>query len=213
MILFDCDGTLTDSHGAIVEAMQQAFENNGIAKPDAECVNRIIGLSLREAVRRLLPESSDEALQEQVRQGYRESYRIAEQQITLYPGVREVLDELKLRGYWLGVVTGKSHPGLLRVLENFNLRDYFYVIRTADCTHSKPHPAMVSECMVEMGVRPEQTTVVGDALYDVQMARAAGVRCIGVSFGVGESEALLQAGAECVVDDFFSLLDHFPPLP
>ncbi|WP_370465541.1 HAD-IIIA family hydrolase [Mariprofundus sp. NF] len=213
LILFDCDGTLTDSHGAIVEAMQQAFLNNGLQQPDADTVNAVIGLSLHEAVRRLLPEPEQQSeLFEAITQAYRECYRTAEQHITLYPNVREVLSELRRRGYWLGVVTGKSLPGLHRVLDTFALADQFYVLRTADCTHSKPHPAMVNECMAEMGVGVERTVVVGDALFDVQMAVAAGVPCIGVSFGVGDSDELLAAGAELVVDEFITLLDHFPPL-
>jgi len=212
LILFDCDGTFTDSHCAIVEAMQPSFVKNGLILPDAGSVNAIIGLSLQEAVRRLLPASADSDLQEQVRQGYREAYLVAEQHISLYAGVHEVLKTLRERGYWLGVVTGKSLPGLQRVLKSFSLDDYFYVLRTADCTHSKPHPAMVLECMAEMGIGAESTVVVGDALFDVQMAKAAGVPCIGVSFGVGSSDELLAAGAQLVVDDFSSLLDHFPPL-
>ncbi|NWF36163.1 HAD-IIIA family hydrolase [Mariprofundus sp. KV] len=213
LILFDCDGTLTDSHGAIVEAMQQAFLQNGLQQPDADAVNAVIGLSLHEAVRRLVPELDQQSvLFEAIMQAYRESYRTAEQHITLYANVHEVLAELRQRGYWLGVVTGKSLSGLHRVLDTFALADHFYVLRTADCTHSKPHPAMVNECMVEMGVGAVRTVVVGDALFDVQMAVAAGVPCIGVSFGVGDRDQLLQAGARVVVDEFVTLLDHFPPL-
>ena len=192
--------------------MQQAFQNSGLDAPDAAAVSAVIGLSLHEAVRKLLADPEQKALMESIMQGYRECYRVAEQHIALYPGVHEVLGELRKRGYWLGVVTGKSLPGVKRVLETFSLSDYFYVIRSADCTHSKPHPAMVSECMAEMGVDAARTVVVGDALFDVQMAVAAGVPCIGVSFGVGERNELLEAGAEAVVDEFSTLLNHFPPL-
>jgi len=193
--------------------MQQAFHIHGLKRLDADAVNAVIGLSLHEAVRRLLPDVDQQSdLFEAIMQGYRDCYRTAEQHIALYDNVREVLGELQRRGYWLGVVTGKSLTGLHRVLDTFALADHFYVLRTADCTHSKPHPAMVNECMAEMGVEPERTIVVGDALFDVQMAVAAGVPCIGVSFGVGDRDQLLQAGARVVVDEFVTLLDHFPPL-
>jgi phosphoglycolate phosphatase len=102
--------------------------------------------------------------------------------------------------------------GLLRVLEAFDLRDYFYVLRTADCCNSKPHPAMVLECMAEMGVDASQTCVVGDALLDIQMAQSAGVAALGVSFGVSGSDELEHAGAIAVVNDFSGLLAYFPPL-
>ena len=127
--------------------------------------------------------------------------------------MKETLEVLRSRGYWLGVVTGKSRAGLLRVLESFELGDLFYVWRTADCTHSKPHPAMVLECMLELGVPADRTWVVGDACFDIQMAVAAEVEALGVSFGVASSDELLQAGARRVVNDFAELLSYFPRLP
>jgi len=194
--------------------MQQAFKAVALPEPTAEAVNQIIGLSLSKAIDGLLPleSQSDISLHQQIEQAYRQSYLTAEDDVELFPHVRETLETIRQRGYWLGVVTGKSKPGLLRVLERFDLSDQFYVLRTADCTHSKPHPAMVLECMQEMGVKAEQVCVVGDALFDIQMARAAKVRSLGVSFGVASSEELLQAGAEVVVNDFAEFLQHFPPL-
>lgn len=209
LILFDCDGTLTDSHSAIVHAMQQAFVSSGMPMPDAESVNGIIGLSLIAAIEQLMPAGGDAHA---VAAAYRHHYRESEAGLALYPGVIETLDELKSRGYWMGVVTGKSRPGLLRVLERFSLQDYFLAWRTADCCPSKPHPAMVSECMAELGVMPACTTVIGDARFDMQLAQAAGVRAIGVSFGVESPEALREEGACVVIDHFPDLLEYFPPL-
>lgn len=209
LILFDCDGTLTDSHGAIVKAMQQAFESSCLTPPSDEAVQRVIGLSLQGAVEAL---STDISCHAQVIEDYRKYYMAGEALISLYPGVIETLDELRSRGYWMGIVTGKSKSGLMRVLEKFNLRDCFYVIRTADCTLSKPHPAMAIECMEELGAAPENTSLIGDALFDIEMARAANVRAYGVSFGVESADALYAAGAYHVVDNFPALLGHFPPL-
>jgi len=209
LILFDCDGTLTDSHGAIVRAMQQAFLSCALAAPSVDAVHKVIGLSLKAAIGVL---SSDEAMHARISEAYREFYVAAESSLSLYPGVIETLEELKRRGYWLGIVTGKSKSGLMRVLEQFDLRDYFYALRTADCCLSKPHPAMALECMAELGVGPENTSLIGDALFDMQMARAANVQAYGVSFGVESADALYAAGAYDVVDSFPALLEHFPPL-
>jgi len=214
LILFDCDGTLTNSHGAIVQAMQQAFESIALIPPSADAVNAIIGLSLGNAVVDLLPVAlrDDAMLVQRIEQAYRQSYVLLETEVELFEGVRTTLEELRKRGYWLGVVTGKSKQGLLRVLERFALHDLFYVLRTADCTHSKPHPAMVLECMQALGVTASQTVVVGDAVFDMQMAKAAGVDVVGVSFGVASRAALLQHGAGSVVDCFEDLLPCFPSL-
>jgi phosphoglycolate phosphatase len=209
LILFDCDGTLMDSHIAIVRAMQKAFCQCGLPEPSEKAVFDVIGLSLGRAIDQLAGSTNRT---EEIKQAYRDYYRAAEPELKLYPGVRETLLSLQQRGYWLGVVTGKSTAGLLRVLDTFDLQDYFYVLRTADCCNSKPHPAMVLECMAEMGVGAAQTCVVGDALFDIQMAQSAGVAALGVSFGVSGSDELERAGAMAVVNDFSDLLVHFPPL-
>lgn len=209
LILFDCDGTLTDSHGAIVSAMQQAFISCGLIAPEDKAVQSVIGLSLQAAIAML---SADHSHHDAIAEAYRQHYLAAEGELTLYPGVVETLDTLKQRGYWMAIVTGKSKRGLLRVLEQFGLQDYFYALRTADCCLSKPHPAMALECMEELGADAAHTTLVGDALFDMQLAAAAQVRSLGVSFGVESAEALYAEGAYDVVDDFPALLEHFPPL-
>jgi phosphoglycolate phosphatase len=209
LILFDCDGTLMDSHFAIVRAVQQAFCQFGLPEPSEKAVFEIIGLSLDRAIVQL---AGNRDMVEEIKFAYRENYRAAEPELKLYPGVHETLQTLRQRGYWLGVVTGKSTAGLLRVLDAFDLQDYFYVLRTADNCNSKPHPAMVLECMAEMGVDAAQTCVVGDALFDIQMAQSAGVAALGVSFGVSGSDELEHAGATAVVNDFSGLLPYFPPL-
>jgi phosphoglycolate phosphatase len=209
LILFDCDGTLTDSHGVIVKSMQMAFASCGLDEPSDIAVSKVIGLSLQAAVEAL---SSDISCNERIIEAYRQHYSAAEASLSLYPGVIETLEELQRRGYWMGIVTGKSKPGLIRVLKQFNLAGYFLVLRTADCCLSKPHPAMALECMDELGVLPERTTLVGDAIFDMQMAASANLRALGVSFGVESAEVLYAEGAVDVADDFPALLTHFPPL-
>ena len=209
LILFDCDGTLVDSHAQIIHAMQQAFTACDLEPPEVQAVRHVIGLSLHEAISRLL---SDGVLHDDIAAAYRRHYRAAQGGTSLFAGVRETLQVLRERGYWMGIVTGKSRPGLLQVLDQLDLRAFFHVWRTADCCPSKPHPAMVEECMADMGVGPKQTTVVGDACFDIQMARACGVRALGVASGSEDPIALRDAGAFDVVDTFVSLMAHFPPL-
>lgn len=210
LVLFDCDGTLVRSLETIVGSMQKAFIACDLQPPTDEAVKSVIGLSLREAIDRLgIHESCD---REAVFKAYRQHYLADETQLELFPGVRDCLDTLRMRGYWLGIVTGKSRAGLDRVLARFDLQDYFLVSRTADCCPSKPHPAMVLECMAELGVSAGRTTVIGDAEFDMFMARAAGAKAIGVSFGVGSHESLMRAGARAIVDTFPDLLEFFPTL-
>lgn len=209
LILFDCDGTLMDSQHAIVHAMQGAFRENDLPEPGESAVRAVIGLSLAEAINRLADGSARQA---KIADDYRSIYRAGEAGVSLYPAVHETLLLLRQRGYWLGVVTGKSRAGLKRALEAKGLHELFYVMRTADCCLSKPHPAMVLECMDEMGVAAERTSVVGDAIFDIQMAAAAGVTSFGVSYGVSSGKSLHAAGAAAIVDNFSDLLGYFPAL-
>ncbi|MDX8382672.1 MAG: HAD-IIIA family hydrolase [Ghiorsea sp.] len=212
LILFDCDGTLTDSHGTIALAMQKAFSDHGLIEPDYQDVLAIIGLSLVAAVEQLAPADLDEQSKRNIGASYAANYRASETSLALYPHVVETLQTLASRGYQMGVVTGKSKRGLQRVLDKFDLHRFFPVWRTADCCFSKPHPAMALECMQEMGAADRNTTVIGDSRFDIQMAKAARVRSIGVSFGVEDAPALLDEGAEVVIDHFVDVLEHFPAL-
>jgi phosphoglycolate phosphatase len=209
LILFDCDGTLVDSQCQIITSMQTAFADNGLETPSEASVRAIIGLSLATAVDRLAP-GLDRATQEAVLAAYRRSYVDSERSLGLYPGVREGLESLCDKGYWLGIVTGKSRKGLLRVLDAFNLHPLFQVWRTADCCPSKPHPAMVLECMDELGMGAARTYVIGDACFDMEMARAAGVQALGVSYGVEPAERLTAAGAVQVFHHFDEISPWFP---
>ncbi len=206
LILFDCDGTLVDSHPAIIGAMRAAFADCGLPAPAEGEVAGVIGLSLDAAVAALLPGGAAAPEHAAVAARYRAIYRDFESDVRLFDGVMETLDALVERGFWLGVVTGKSRAGLLRVMERFDLGSRMLVWRTADCCPSKPHPAMVLECADEMGVPPARAMVVGDAGFDMQMARAAGARAIGVDFGQPGAALLREAGAEAVVTDFPALL-------
>ena len=213
LILFDCDGTLTDSNALIVGAIRAAFVDAGLQAPDPRTILNTLGMSLHGVLAALLKKLVvDGADIEQLAQSYRQHYWAGENEIILYPHVLETLETLRLRGYWLAIVTGKSKSGLLRVFDRFPLLDYISAWRTADCCPSKPHPAMAYECMQELGVTAERTALVGDACFDMRMAKAAGVRALGVAFGADNEQILLDEGAESVVHQFEDLLDCFPSL-
>jgi len=212
LILFDCDGTLTNSHGSIALAMQKAFTDHGLEEPEYDDVLGIIGLSLKAAVEALVFEDLSEAEIKKIADAYGRNYRAMESKLALYPNVIQTLETLQKRGYHMGVVTGKSSGGLLRVLDTFDLHRFFPVWRTADLCKSKPHPAMVLECMQEMGAVAKNTTVIGDSRFDIQMANAADVIAYGVSFGVEPAQVLQDEGALKVVDNFEDILELYPVL-
>ncbi|MBF0281996.1 MAG: HAD-IIIA family hydrolase [Zetaproteobacteria bacterium] len=204
-LLFDCDGTLTDSLSTIVRAMQYAFTAASLPVPKDAEVASIIGLSLDDAVHRL---QAPDGLNDAIANHYKKIYKELEQEVQLFDGVIETLECLNASGYHMGVVTGKSKAGMFRVMDRFALWRYFSVVRSADCCPSKPHPAMVLEAMAACNVTAQETLVVGDSIFDVTMARAAGAEALGVSFGVASADELYQAGARHVIDHFTSVLQY-----
>jgi phosphoglycolate phosphatase len=213
LIVFDCDGTLVDSQHLIVDAMNATFETHGLPAPSAEAVRHVVGLSLGEAIARLVPGVGSVELAMLV-EGYKRTFQAMRRQPLfhepLFEGAREALHELERRGHCLAVATGKSDRGLMSVLEHHALARLFVSLQTADRHPSKPHPSMLEAAMRETGSAAHETMMVGDTSYDMQMARAARVRAIGVGWGYHPVAALELAGADAVIDRFEQLLELAP---
>ncbi|RYE50256.1 MAG: HAD family hydrolase, partial [Rhizobiaceae bacterium] len=117
----------------------------------------------------------------------------------LFDGIAPLLADLMRRDeLLLGAVTGKSRRGLDQICASHGYEKTFFVSRTADDCPSKPHPAMVTECCSEAGVDAENTVVIGDAIYDMQMAKSAGASAIGVAWGYASVPELIEAGADFI---------------
>lgn len=210
LVLFDMDGTLVDSQNIIFEGFRRAFTESGIAAPPREAVLAIIGRSLPEAAGTLLGMDPDSELVTSVVARYRAAFqdmrKLAADFEALYPGTNEVIASLHARpDVVLGIATGKSRRGVASVIATHGFDNVFATIQTADTHPSKPDPSMVFAAIAETGVSPERTIMIGDSSYDMQMARAAGVSALGVSWGYQPSEALVVAGAETIVDTFFEV--------
>lgn len=199
LVLFDCDGTLVDSAGTIHECMTRTFSAAGLPAPGRGQTRQIIGLSLHLAMERLLGPHADAdipALVSQYKDNFLSMRGEPEFQESLFDGIAGMLAELRMRSdLVLGMVTGKSRRGVRSVVATHGFDGMFMTVRTADDCPSKPHPAMVLECCCETGIEPAETVVIGDTVYDIEMAGRAGAKAIGVSWGYHDAGALLSAGA------------------
>lgn len=216
LVVFDCDGTLVDSQFVIYESMRRALTEHGLPVPSIEAVREVVGLSLVEAAKRLLPEvRGPEA--ERVAATYKREFSLLRQEEgvaePLFPGAAETLSRLDAAGVLLAVATGKSRRGLDMVLDHHGLSDRFVSRQTADTHPSKPHPSMLLEAMREAGCGPEETVLLGDTTFDIEMAVAARVTPIGVAWGYHPEGMLRAAGAGAILRRFPELLDHLrgPP--
>ena len=211
LAVFDCDGTLVDGQAAVCDAMEIAFAQAGLDAPSRGDIRRIVGLSLPQAIRRLAPQASEEQCGEAVA-GYKAAFfatrsegRLHE---PLFEGIAELLDRLATAGWALGIATGKSDRGLAACLATHGLSERFVTLQTADRHPSKPHPAMLEAALAEAGARANEAVMIGDTTYDVDMARAARVRAIGVDWGYHPPQELREAGAEAVVSSARELGDR-----
>ena len=201
LAVFDCDGTLIDGQAGICDAMEQAFTQHRLPKPQRNDIRRAVGLSLPQALRTLLPEARTE-VHDEVADSYKRAFRAAREggqlQQPLYPGIAPLLDALRNAGWLLGVATGMSQRGLGHCLARHGLSAHFVTLQTTDNHPSKPHPAMLEAALLEAGAEPAQAVMIGDTVFDVTMACEAGVPAVGVDWGYHERAELLAAGAQFV---------------
>ena len=210
LVIFDLDGTLIDTVALVVEAVTNSFVSIGRPVPDEKAIRSISGLGLFDGVRRIAPDA-DEALVTELGNLYRREYLAAASACmreALFPGALETLKALNARdNTLLAVATGKPLAGTNRVLRAHDILGLFTSLQTPDNNMSKPNPEMIYSAMKVAGVEPEQTVMIGDTNHDIEMAVAAGVKSVGVSWGYHPVEELKEAGADVIVQDFATLCD------
>lgn len=199
-ILFDLDGTLTDSAPGITNCVAYALEKFGIVVEDKSELNKFIGPPLIYSFKNFFGFSDKDA--EKATAYYRERFStIGLYENALYLGIDTMLKHLNESGRRLIVATSKPEEFTVRILEHFHIKQYFAFI--CGNTLSEARPEKRDVLMYIMKRYPElsleNTVMVGDRCYDVEGAKAVSLPCIGVSYGFGTQDELQAAGASCVV--------------
>lgn len=199
LLVFDWDGTLMDSLGAIVACTRATLAALDLPPLSEDEIRRSVGLGIDETVERLAPGAGRpeaEALKRCYRDLWLSTYR---DRPVLFSDAEPLLAELGSAGYLLAVATGKSRRGLVRDLEATGLGPRFHATRTVDEAPSKPHPGMLVSLLDELGVQPGRALMIGDSAWDLQMAANAGVPAVGITTGgYPRSQLLEHAPAGCV---------------
>lgn len=210
LVVFDMDGTLIDTQALISEHMAATFAGRGLDAPSVAQSRRVIGLSLPLAMARLA-HSDDPVLIDQLVEDYRNHYRASlvteASREGLFPGAREALDLLHARpDTLLGIATGKGLTGVHRILALHGLAGHFVTLQTPDHNPSKPDPGMLETAMRETGATPDETVMIGDTTFDIEMGVAAGCKTVGVTWGYHEPRELIGAGASTMIDRYDQLV-------
>lgn len=211
LVLFDVDGTLTDSASGILEALSHALNQLGLAQPDATTMRSFLGPPL--AVTFAEYYGLDEESTERGIAHYRERY--ASTSLTgnaVFPGIPELLTELTANGVTLATATSKPTPTAQRILDHFKLTKHFSFIGGATMTSERILKADVIAHTIE-NLPPHDTVVmVGDRHHDITAALAHGIEPIGVTWGYGDTAELKGAGATHIVDDAAALANALTTL-
>ena len=201
LIVFDWDGTLLDSTSQIVASAHASIAELGLPERSEEEIRNIIGLGFPQLWEILYPELGKEAYREFVTV-YRRYFWSDEMQISeLYPGARDLLDELREQELILAIATGKGRKGLDIDLKATELAEHFRFTCTAEDVRPKPQPDMLFHLMAVSGCEPEKTLMVGDTEYDLEMACCAGVPRVGIGHGAHATERLERWDPIKLVDD------------
>ena len=206
LLAFDWDGTLFDSTVAITRSIQHGLLDVGGQRPSDEQAAYVIGMALGPALAHAAPDVPREKHAE-LSNRYRYHYLKLQAQVTLFAGIEPLLHELRGRGHYLAVATGKSRVGLNSALEQAQLGPVFDATRTADETAGKPHPLMLQELMAELDVPPERVLMIGDTTHDLLMARNAGCASVGVSYGAHNAATFAQCAPLFTADTVPQLRD------
>lgn len=201
--IFDFDGTLVDSKRCSVLATRQAFRELGLTEPSEEQIEHYMGIPIEVSFKEMADIEFTDAPFEKLLVTFRKAYKELENEtLTVFTGIPEVLQKLVQQEKQLFVVSSKKSEVLLRNLQTLQIDTYFKDIIGSDkVTHYKPHPAGILKLIELYNLNPEEMIMIGDAIFDLQMAKAAGVQSCGVTWGSHSKEKLQKEHPTFLIDE------------
>lgn len=205
-VILDFDGTIGDTRGLIVRTMQQTIAELGLpARTDDECA-AMIGLPLKQTFTDLIP--MDDATGDLCAATYRRIFAENNKPgvVPMFPHVADTIRRMHDAGLLVTIASSRLRPSLAGFVDEMELGTYIpYILSVGDVEHAKPAPDMVLKTLADNDLRPEEAIVVGDTVFDIRMAHAAGVRAVGVTYGNGRRADFEAERTEYVIDDFGEL--------
>ncbi len=206
-ILFDFDGTLTDSSEGIFKSLIYAFESYGHGTPSLELLRRFIGPPLYHSFTEYC--GFDDKHAWEMTDKYRERYRVKGYlESCLYEGVKETLKALKEQGYVLATASSKPLHFIDQICENLDIKKYFDFLGGTEFDNTSESKATVIEnAMKNIGASLNDTLMVGDTKFDIDGAHQVGIPCCAVTYGFGTREDFIECKAEYIVEKVEEILD------
>lgn len=207
-VAFDFDGTLADTNLGIIRTFRETFHRMGIEAPDDVTLSSVIGITLYDGFPLLCPGLPEEKVREAVELYHAIFPEIAFPVVEPFPGIREVLRKIRNNGLRMAILSARSHNSLELLAKQIGVADCFEAIFGAeDVECCKPAPDLALLALKRFGFSGSETLIVGDASYDILMAKAAGCHSCAVTWGNQSRERLLSVEPEFIVDEPVQILD------
>lgn len=198
LLIFDWDGTLVNSMDFIVECLKATALELGLSVVSDAVLRSGIGLAAAEHLAQLFPEIDKKNITDCF---YKHYFKDGDNIEHAYEGAFDTLRELKTQGYTLAVATNKSRKGLNASLDRLKAHDLFAATRCGDEGVTKPHPDVLLELLKKLDFETHHSLMIGDTIYDMQLAKNAGVDALAVTYGVGKREHFHEySPVECIDD-------------
>ena len=207
-ILFDLDGTISNSKEGITKCVQYALQSFDIYEENLSKLESFIGPPLVDSFMKYYNFSETKA--KEATKKYRQRYsEIGVHEAEIYPNVEECLIELKNRNFFIGLASSKPENFCKTVLKDFNIIQYFddIVGATLDGKISSKKDVLEEVFSRNNNLKKEDSLLIGDTVYDILGAKYIGIPCIGVSYGFGKVEEMKKAEATTIIDDILELVD------
>ncbi|MBQ7422497.1 MAG: HAD family hydrolase [Prevotella sp.] len=210
-IILDFDGTIADTQSLIVRTFQGTIRTLNLPEKSAEECAATIGLPLKQAFMTLFD------ITDETGNLCAETYRLLFNEynqpgaVPPFPYVVDTIKQLYQRGIILTIATSRGRDSLMGFLEEMELTPFIaYIVTADDIRHAKPHPEPVLKTLKHLEAKAENTLVVGDTTFDIEMGRTAGCITCGVAYGNQSREQLQAANADYIIDDFCDILQIIP---
>lgn len=208
LLIFDFDGTLSDSAEMIVEGINCVFEMNGFRRKNREHILEQVGLPIENIFENLEEgfEKTEENTKKLIVDFKRVYYEGLQFKTKIFPGAKETLEYFYKKEKLLAVASAKRHAPLMEMLDFYGIKKFFqFIVGADDVKNRKPHPEMVEKILKKSGVKKEDAVVIGDTHFDVELAHNAGVKSCGATYGIGSKESVIRCKPTIVVDSIEEL--------
>ncbi len=206
LYILDFDGTIADTNAIITRTMRATLQELGLPMRSQEECSATIGLPLTDCFKVLMP--MDDDLARRCAEVYRRLFaqNNAPGMVPVFPGVLESIKRWHDAGAMVSIASSRGHESLDGFVRSLGLEEYIgYVLGLEDVERAKPDPFPVLKTLADLGVAARDAVVIGDMAYDIIMGRRAGCATVGVTYGNGSRQDLMDAGADWITDNLASV--------